>query len=663
MIKATPRNFPQRIPRETGGIAENKKRGRRPHVGRKKHVIYLYWVAVFAVIALALAVRFGRRLEVTFAPALFTGILVMYLFGLAGPLLWGLGAVSLLGAACGVWLVVQAVRRKELFLRRWCTPGALVLVGMVLYIAWMQAGRLAIGNDEFSHWAYTVKIMANHDQLSVWHSSEAGFGEYPPALALLEYLFVRLTPDFTEGYLYRAMMLFQVSLLVPVLSRFGWKQLGGALAGFAGVFLLPLAFYGQFYSDLCVDGTLALLFAYLLYAWLTTRRLQGFVTLQLGLGTAVLVLTKESGVIFALAALAFVAWDGLRLARAGAHPGAQRRFLLQLIGPLGALILARLSWGIAVSSQGLAAGGSGDTLGRLLSLAGTWPEKWSLTLAAFLEHLFLPVKNDSALPLSPAAWLVLGLAAIWALRRALPRLEVSLRRLSLGLAGGFAVYCAGLLYLYFFQFSDYEATRVASLERYLGSWLLAAALLAAWLALGAWGRAEGKRLLGPGCVLLAALLVMPGTSAEIQRLVAPAKQTTQEQQQRAAYFTPASFPMEWTGSDKLYFVAEDTASYEVLCASYSFYPQSISCSVGYNFNTEGDWATWANAVTADQWAEALTEEGYTYVYLYQISPSFAGKYSQLFADPGDIVGGALYAVSTGDNGVRLTRVWPALTEG
>lgn len=626
-------------------------------------MIYLYWVAVFAVIALALAVRFGRRLEQTFAPALFAGILVMYLFGLAGPLLWSLGAVTLMAAASGVYLIVQAVRRRQLFLRRWCTPGALVLLIMVLYIAWMQAGRLAIGNDEFSHWAYTVKVMVNHAQLSVWHTDELGFGEYPPALALLEYLFVRLTPGFTEGYLYRAMMLFQVSLLLPVLSRFSWKRLGGALVGFAGVFLLPLAFYGQFYSDLCVDGTLALLFAWMLYAWLSTRRLQGFVTLQLTLGAAVLVLTKESGVIFALAALGFVAWDGLRLAKAGAQPGAVRRFLVQLAWPVGALVLARLSWGVAVASQGLTAGGSGNPISRLLALFGPWPEKWTLTLSTFLEHLFLPVKNDSVLPLSPMAWLVLGLVVLWAVRRAMGLLSGSLQRLSRGLAAGFAVYCGGLLYLYFFQFSDYEATRVASLERYLGSWLLGAALVGAYLVLAAWGRAESRWVLGPGCVLLAALLVMPGTSAEIQRLVAPAKGAAQEQQQRAAYFTPQTFPLEWQENDKLYFVAEDTASYEVLCAGYSFYPRSISSAAGYNFNTEGDWATWASDVSVDQWADTLQNDGYTYVYLYQISPGFAGKYSTLFADPGDIVGGALYTVQSDESGVQLQRVWPALAEG
>ena len=122
--------------------------------------------------------------------------------------------------------------------------------------------------------------------------------------------------------------------------------------------------------------------------------------------------------------------------------------------------------------------------------------------------------------------------------------------------------------------------------------------------------------------------------------------------------------MEWSENDKLYFVAEDTASYEVLCANYSFYPRAIGSSAGYNFNTEGDWVTWASEVTAEQWADTLTGEGYTYVYLYQISPSFAGKYSELFADPGDIVGGALYAVqTTEDGGVQLARVWPALAEG
>ncbi len=619
-------------------------------------MIYLYWVAVFMAIAMALAVKFSRRIEQTFAPALFVGIIVMYLFGIAGPLVWGLGAISLLGVASGVYVIVQAVRQKQLFVKRWFTPGALILVLMVVYIAWVQGGRLAIGNDEFSHWAYTVKLMDHYDQMSVWHAGEMGYGEYPPATALLEYLFIRLTPSFTEGYLYRALMLLQVSLILPVFARFGWKKLGGALTGFAGLLLLPLAFYNEFYSDLCVDGTLALLFAYMLYAWAAGRRLQGFVTLQLALSAVVLVLTKESGVIFALTALILIGLEAIHQARGSGQHNAVKHTCAHLGFVLGGILAAKISWSILVSMQHLVQGGSGNHFQRIASLFGTWPEKWSLTVASFLEHLFMPAKNGSILPLSPAVWLVFGLLLLKLAGYLLPARSRALVRMSRGLAAGFAIYCVGLLYLYFFQFSEYEATRVASLERYLGSWLLGVVMLGAYLLLAAWGRNPGKNKIGPACVLLAALLVIPGEKVYLDRLVAPAKIVAQEQEQRSAYFTPETFPFDWTNEDRLYFIAEDTAVYEQLCASYSFYPNRLGCDLGYNFDTEGEYGFWANDVSAEELKNSLKE--YTYVYLYQISPRFAPKYADLFEDKGDIVGRALYAVDTNGSDVSLRRVWP-----
>lgn len=624
-------------------------------------MIYLYWVAIFLGMALGLSVRYGRRIEQTFAPALFVGILVMYLFGVIGPLSWGLVAVSGLGMAGALYAVVQMIRRRRLFLHHWATPGGLVLLAAIVYIAWMQAGRLSIGNDEFSHWAYTVKVMDHYDQLSIWHAQELIFPEYPPALALLEYLFVRLTPNFTEGYLYRAMALLQVSLLLQVLARFNWKKLTGALVGFAGLFLLPLAFYGQFYSDLCVDGTLALLFAYLLYTWVSNRHLRGFVQLSLGLGMAVLVLTKESGTVFALVALALIAWDAMYAARGNTTGNECKKTALRLGLLLLTTAAAKISWSALVAMQGLSGGGSGNLVQRVASLFAPWPEKWSLTLANFWEHLFLPTKNESVLPLSLLAWFVLGLVLLRAMRQWVPTLNGTLKRMNKGLFAGFAVYCIGLLYLYFFQFSEYEAINVASLERYLSSWLLGVVLLGAMVVLAACARDTAGNWMGCGCVLLVALLVMPGTQTEISRLVSPTKAAAVEQQQRSAYFTPQTFPFAWSENDQIYFVAEDTAVYEELCARYSFYPNRITSSLGYNFNTAGDYALWSNEVSADAWQEVLIQD-YTYVYLYKITPSFLEKYASLFEDAGDIVGGALYAVDKTGQTVQLNRVWPALSE-
>ncbi|MBQ8647305.1 MAG: hypothetical protein IJ484_04090, partial [Oscillospiraceae bacterium] len=275
-------------------------------------MIYLLWVAVLVCIAGALALVFSEKLELCLAPAICGSVALLYLFALAGFLYIGLWVVAGCGAASAAFIALQCIRRRRAFIRTWFTPAMALFVLAVVYIAWAQGGRLAIGNDEFSHWAATVKMMVHLDALSITEAARMLFPTYPPATALLEYMFVRLTPGFTEGYLYRALNLLQVSLLIPYLSRFNLRRAGMAAAGFAALYLLPLAFYTEFYTDLCVDGTLALLFAWTLYGWFGRRRRDGFAALWVALGCFTLTLTKDSGLMFALVALVLILWDSTR---------------------------------------------------------------------------------------------------------------------------------------------------------------------------------------------------------------------------------------------------------------------------------------------------------------------------------------------------------------
>lgn len=269
-------------------------------------MIYLFWCAMLAGLALAFGAYFKKGLEETFAPAAFTSVLVLYLFGLLGFLQAGLWLVAGLGL-CGIifWLVCAA-RKKSWLLYSWLTPGSLILIFAILYIAWMQGGKLIMDNDEFSHWGFAVKVMHHTDELGVFHPDVLGFAAYPPATSLFQYLFVRLTPTFTEGYLFRAEGLLAVSLLLPVLAHFSWKKFGTALLSGVTLALLPLIFYPDFYSNLQVDGLLGLMQCYLLYVWLSSRRADSFTLLQLTLGCAVLTLTKESGILLALLTLAII---------------------------------------------------------------------------------------------------------------------------------------------------------------------------------------------------------------------------------------------------------------------------------------------------------------------------------------------------------------------
>ena len=323
---------------------------------------------------------------------------------------------------------------------------------------------MCIENDEFSHWAWCVKVMCRYDQLGIWHAGEVGFAEYPPALALFEYLFVRLTPAFTESYLYRALALFVTALVLPVLARFSWKRAGAAAVSLAGLLCCrwPLP---QFYSDLKVDGALALLMAYLLYAWFSERRLDGFMLLRLGLGTAVLALTKESGAVLALAVLAAVCWDALAEARK--TPGGVKTALLRLAAPVGAFALAKASWSAVVAMQGLTAGGSGSLAARLSSLLEPWPEAREPYPGGLFKASAAARRNAGAVSAPLLAWLVLALLGLALAARLAPAAAESLRRARTVLGWGFwfiAWECCT-----FISFS-FRSTKPPTAPRWSGIW-------------------------------------------------------------------------------------------------------------------------------------------------------------------------------------------------
>lgn len=621
-------------------------------------MIYLLWTAVLCGGGLALGAVFKRELSETLAPAIFISILTLYLAGLCGFLKAGLWLVLLAGAAGGIFWLYKLIRSKgKGFFTQWFTPGVLALLFAVLLIAWMQADKRVIGNDEFSHWGRCVKVMYATDSLGIFHSDQLIFPQYPPATALFQYLFVRLTPAFTESYLFRAFGLFAFSLLLPVLARFRWKDAGSAFVAIGGLVLLPLIFYGDFYSNLQVDGLLALLQCYLLYAWFSRRKLDGFFLLQLAAGSAVLVLTKESGFVMALAALAIIGWDAYFAAKPAGRPAFKKAGVLLGIS-LCITFAVHFSWSAVVRSQNLVAGGTSSIGERIAALFGPWPERFKITLTEFWMRFLQSSPVEASVGLPVGVWLmigfvVLGLAARFA---GCP----ALRRARIGLGISFAVSCAGLLYLYFFQFSEYEGTRVMSFFRYVCCWILPMLLLAAQMLLAAWGR-RSRRHTAVGPVLLLALLLpfVPNTRANISRFVAPSDLIRQENEFRSAFFTPETFPFPLTEEDAVYFVADDTHVYEELCAEYAFYPYNAKGSLGHNLNPDNpQYATWASNVTAEELGSTLKED-YTYLYLYNVSDGFAERYGSLFEDPEAIADRTLFKVNKTAGSAFLSLCWQA----
>ena len=203
-------------------------------------------------------------------------------------------------------------------------------------------------------------------------------------------------------------------------------------------------------------------------------------------------------------------------------------------------------------------------------------------------------------------------------------------------------YTAGLCVIYMFKFSQYEAVRLASMDRYLniaylGVWLLILLLLADWLC-RCCKRREMKLVL-----LLALVLVVPvepfGDFMQgeyVQNSInarAPYEKLSKQIQQVC------------DGTDRIYYVSQESSGYDYWVSRFNARPNSFSenfsWSIGEPFY-EGD--VWTKQVTSEQWQAQLLEQ-YDYVALYKINDYFQEHFASLFAQPDEIEENTLYRVN------------------
>lgn len=214
-----------------------------------------------------------------------------------------LGAISLLSGflwigcifACA-YLLFQGIRHGKEFTASIMTPGFFLFLLLTAAVWWMARGRLYNQWDEFSHWGRAVKNMFELDALYTIPESNDGFKDYPPALALLQYLFMKTVGQgFREDIAIFSLGFLTVGMLLYPVSRFSWKNWFwcGLYAGF--MFILPASYLGDYYVNTMADGLLGTLFAFVLLAHFTSRASR-YRSVVVSAGCMVLALVKTSGI-------------------------------------------------------------------------------------------------------------------------------------------------------------------------------------------------------------------------------------------------------------------------------------------------------------------------------------------------------------------------------
>jgi hypothetical protein len=420
--------------------------------------------------------RFTRS-PIAILPAIVTSaiIVVLYVSALAGALwlaactlLVG-GLMALVGALAPSRWAVRAVGRAA------AEPGIVILFLCALFL-WFRVNHAAYYNwDEFSHWAVVTREILRLDGLPL-ATSPMQFPAFAPGAALFQY-YVAVFAGYSEGVTIFAQALLTLSMLAVLFQPLSWRQplaiAATALTGVALIFWL-----GNGLKNILIDHLVGVYFggAILIYALAPSR---GALAASRALPVlTALPLLKAVGTFLALVAAAVI---GVMMIRDWRRtPGNRTAWLIAAFVLIAAPLVADSSWAMHVRDAGLqqvfARHFSPADLLQTLSSART--DRDAAILSSFSHAWFdQPVQRTV---ISTATWIALlaaaFIAAYW--RASTTEFRGDIVVCSVALFIGLGLYSAGLLMLYLYSFSDYEATRAAQFARYHSIYILGSALVA-----------------------------------------------------------------------------------------------------------------------------------------------------------------------------------------
>ncbi len=630
---------------------------------------FLFCLALFVPPAAALAAGARRRFSEAL-PLVFLGLaLLLCLLGMFGLLFVAVWLLYLAWAGCVAFLGLRLWRQLKTRAaknRQWLWPQlglvAFVLAAAVLW--WLCRGVRFSVWDEFSHWGRAVKAAFGQQVLPAVAMGQDGFRDYPPGVAPLQALVLRAGGmPFREDVVLYAQALFSASLLLYPLRGFGRKNAVAAPLAAVLLLLAPACVFWNFHLAIMVDGLLGVLFGFALAVEMLGSGGRFDRALQ-AMALAMLPLVKSAGLMLALLAVAVIAASRLWRPKAvwRAHKGGTQKAWLSLILPLASTLAAAGAWALYLLANQVprrwAPGGfsPGAFLGLFTGGAPGWQRQ---TVQSYFANIFADTNYGWPVGFMPyMGFFVVFLGAWLLLRRPLakekrPRWDAAFW----GLWGAGILYTLSLLFTYLYFFNKYEAVRLASLSRYLNTYLAAMLVfLAAWLAHNA-AQAKGARGWAPP--LLASLGVWTVLSNPVAALgpLATAPQTAVSTTAALQPYAEAAAAItQYAPEDEamVYVISQDDIGATTLWLDYELFPRRLHeqvSSIGPAYAPDD---LLGLRVTREEWAQLLLREGYAFVYLFHTDDAFNAEFGPLFEDGPEEK--AMYRVLPQNGGTRLEKV-------
>lgn len=597
------------------------------------------------------AVKCELRFEETMPVFSMGLVMVLFSFGLFGILQVGMLAISILAFCLYMLTISELCNRQKLrtvsqFL---ITPGSVFFVLICIMLSVCNDGKVASQWDEFSHWVDIVKAVTAIDDFGTNPAANSVFQSYPPAMILFQYSIQKMNQwvhpgiGFSEWRVFYGYQLFSVIVMLPFFRNVQWNQMLRWLFLAIIVLLAPLLFFNM-YNTAYIDLFVGLLFGAGMAMVLLWPSDDVLGTATVCLICAVLTLSKDVGILFALT-ISLAYCTGAFFCGSKTKNGT---FGFLPVTPWVATFLPKFLWEWEIRRSGCV-----KIFGNRIS--------WSVLLEvilgrdtsyrAGLVHSYWNALCDKTVSLKnlPVSLNYISLLIIFAIL--LGCLYFFYKRNhyeqigKLGAVLGcsaFALvaYVVGLCIIYMFKFSEYEATRFASMERYLnipflGIWLFI--LLSAEHLASSMRRTREIEL----CLILVIILCVP-----VQNFIMFTQRDYVRESQwvRAPYETlRQQIQIHCDGNDTIYFISQENKGFDFWVSRFNARPNHIegAWSIGEPFY-DGD--VWTENISQTAWRSMLLKD-YDYVALYKINAYFLEQYGGLFEKPEEITVNTLYRIN------------------
>lgn len=626
---------------------------------------YLFAILILLSLTLTITYFSKKRFEECIAPSIFLVVLLLYIGGLMGFLTTAYLAVTGISLVSAISIIVfSIIKNKKCTFENFFTPALLVFVIAAFWIFKFTENRLLNSWDEFSHWGLVVKNMYHFDALGTIADATTKFKGYPPGISLFQYFFVKGMPEFIEANLFRAVDIFIISLFMPVLKNINWRNFGYLLLVVPILILAPTVFFGNVYTLIYVDFALGAVLAYIMYTWLSLVDPDKYDFMFIFSAVFMLCLIKASGTGIAIIAIALMAAE-IMIVRKNLI-SKKKLGIGILIGAL-IIIISNKSWDIYLKANELKVAWdiSQINFSNLISFFTFNLKGYQIdTIKSFISAVFIP-RGDALIKFSYFGWMIIFaiLGGVlfcqdkkYLFRRAkLKDLIKSFMFYTFGNWIGLILYMISLLALYVFTYSEYEATILASFDRYMASffsgiWIFLIMMLVTNIFY--FGKKAQKVSFS---IITACVVLISPTMTLFESTVDYTASVENTKMLRAQYMSFDSMVKNMDKKqDKVYFIAQNTTGWEYFVSYYIATPVKISPNAYSLGNPYYDADIWSRNISLDEWKNTLKD--YTYVYIHKVDDRFIERYGSIFSDISTIKDQKLYKVNVSDNNICLTPV-------